>query len=102
MTEDGLTGSDLGSDSFGEFVAAALPGLLRFGHLLTGDPREAEDHPLAAVGRPRAARHAARPKRRRSGPGPGQRLGPVAPGAGSATTAPAHGTRAAQLRGPAV
>jgi len=38
-----LVGSDPGSDSFGEFIAAALPGLLRFGHLLTGDPREAED-----------------------------------------------------------
>ena len=38
-----MAGSDLGSDSFGEFVAAALPGLLRFGHMLTGDPREAED-----------------------------------------------------------
>jgi RNA polymerase sigma-70 factor (sigma-E family) len=32
-----------GKDSFGEFVAGALPGLLRFGHVLTGDPREAED-----------------------------------------------------------
>jgi len=38
-----LVDSDVGSDSFGEFVAAALPGLLRFGHMLTGDPREAED-----------------------------------------------------------
>ena len=38
-----MVGSDVGSDSFGEFVAAALPGLLRFGHMLTGDPREAED-----------------------------------------------------------
>jgi len=38
-----LFGSDPGSDSFGEFVAAALPGLLRFGHVLTGNPREAED-----------------------------------------------------------
>jgi len=32
-----------GIDSFGDFVAVALPGLLRFGHLLTGDPREAEE-----------------------------------------------------------
>jgi RNA polymerase sigma-70 factor (sigma-E family) len=38
-----LAGSDLGNESFGEFVAEALPGLLRFGHVLTGDPREAED-----------------------------------------------------------
>ena len=38
-----MADSDLGCDSFGEFVAAALPGLLRFGHMLTGDPREAED-----------------------------------------------------------
>jgi RNA polymerase sigma-70 factor (sigma-E family) len=30
-------------DSFGEFVTAALPALLRFGHVLTGRPDEAED-----------------------------------------------------------
>jgi len=35
--------ADLPRDSFGEFVAAALPGLLRFGHVLTGDPKTAED-----------------------------------------------------------
>jgi RNA polymerase sigma-70 factor (sigma-E family) len=46
-----LAGSDLGSDSFGEFVAAALPGLLRFGHMLTGDPREAEDLVQEALAR---------------------------------------------------
>ena len=28
---------------FGEWVAARLPGLLRLGHLLTGDPGDAED-----------------------------------------------------------
>jgi len=27
----------------GEFIAAALPALLRFGHVLTGSPQEAED-----------------------------------------------------------
>jgi RNA polymerase sigma-70 factor (sigma-E family) len=46
-----LVGSDLSSESFGEFVAAALPGLLRFGHLLTGDPREAEDLVQEALAR---------------------------------------------------
>ena len=46
-----MAGSDLGSDSFGEFVAAALPGLLRFGHMLTGDPREAEDLVQEALAR---------------------------------------------------
>lgn len=46
-----MVGSDLGSDSFGEFVAAALPGLLRFGHMLTGDPREAEDLVQEALAR---------------------------------------------------
>ena len=51
MTEDGLAGSDLSNDSFGEFVAAALPGLLRFGHLLTGDPRDAEDLVQEALAR---------------------------------------------------
>jgi RNA polymerase sigma-70 factor (sigma-E family) len=38
-----LVETGTGKDSFGEFVAGALPGLLRFGHVLTGDPREAED-----------------------------------------------------------
>ena len=46
-----MVGSDLGSDSFGEFVAVALPGLLRFGHMLTGDPREAEDLVQEALAR---------------------------------------------------
>lgn len=40
-----------GPDSFGEFVAEALPGLLRFGHVLTGDPREAEDLVQEALAR---------------------------------------------------
>ena len=30
-------------DSFGDFVTASLPALLRFGHVLTGRPDEAED-----------------------------------------------------------
>ena len=34
---------DAGSWSFEEFAAAALPALLRFGHVLTGSPQEAED-----------------------------------------------------------
>ena len=29
--------------TFGEFATAALPALLRFGHVLTGNPQEAED-----------------------------------------------------------
>ncbi len=39
------------SDSFGEFAAAALPALLRFGHVLTGDPRQAEDLVQEALAR---------------------------------------------------
>jgi hypothetical protein len=35
--------TDRGRDSFSEFVAGALPGLLRFGHVLTGSPQEAEE-----------------------------------------------------------
>lgn len=31
------------SETFGDFVTAALPSLLRFGHVLTGSPDEAED-----------------------------------------------------------
>lgn len=38
-----MPGADLGGDGFSEFVAGALPGLLRFGHVLTGNPEEAED-----------------------------------------------------------
>jgi RNA polymerase sigma-70 factor (sigma-E family) len=30
-------------EAFARFVTAALPGLLRFGHVLTGDPRQAEE-----------------------------------------------------------
>jgi RNA polymerase sigma-70 factor (sigma-E family) len=31
------------NESFESFMAAALPGLLRFGHVLTGDPHRAEE-----------------------------------------------------------
>jgi RNA polymerase sigma-70 factor (sigma-E family) len=34
---------DLAAQNFGEFVAGSLPALLRFGHVLTGNPQEAED-----------------------------------------------------------
>jgi RNA polymerase sigma-70 factor (sigma-E family) len=35
--------NDPGGANFAEFVAQSLPALLRFGHVLTGDPREAEE-----------------------------------------------------------
>lgn len=38
-------------DEFAEFVTAALPGLLRFGHVLTGDASAAEDLVQTALGR---------------------------------------------------
>jgi RNA polymerase sigma-70 factor (sigma-E family) len=38
-------------EAFGDFVAAALPGLLRFGHVLTGNPHEAEDLVQEALGK---------------------------------------------------
>lgn len=38
-------------DEFAEFVAGALPGLLRFGHVLTGDAADAEDLVQTALGR---------------------------------------------------
>jgi RNA polymerase sigma-70 factor (sigma-E family) len=40
-----------GEDEFAEFVAAALPRLLRFGHVLTGNPASAEDLVQTALGR---------------------------------------------------
>ena len=46
-----MAGSGPGLGSFGDFVAEALPGLLRFGHLLTGDPQEAEDLVQEALAR---------------------------------------------------
>jgi RNA polymerase sigma-70 factor (sigma-E family) len=38
-------------NGFGEFAAVALPGLLRFGHVLTGDPKQAEDLVQEALAR---------------------------------------------------
>ncbi len=35
--------TDRGGEAFAEFVAGSLPALLRFGHVLTGSPQEAED-----------------------------------------------------------
>src|SRR5215469_5726135 len=40
-----------GPGGFGEFVAEALPGLLRFGYMLTGDRIEAEDLVQEAMAR---------------------------------------------------
>lgn len=43
----GMLNPELGEsyavDDFGEFVRAALPGLLRYGHALTGNPHDAAD-----------------------------------------------------------
>jgi RNA polymerase sigma factor (sigma-70 family) len=38
-----VAGTDREGESFAEFVAGSLPALLRFGHVLTGSPQEAED-----------------------------------------------------------
>ena len=38
-------------EEFAEFVSAALPGLLRFGHVLTGNPATAEDLVQTALSR---------------------------------------------------
>jgi RNA polymerase sigma-70 factor (sigma-E family) len=46
MPETGLDGG-----GFSEFMAGALPGLLRFGHVLTGSPDEAEDLVQEALAR---------------------------------------------------
>jgi RNA polymerase sigma-70 factor (sigma-E family) len=35
--------NELGGTNFAEFVAQSLPALLRFGHVLTGNPQEAEE-----------------------------------------------------------
>jgi RNA polymerase sigma-70 factor (sigma-E family) len=40
-----------GDDEFADFVAAALPRLLRFAHVLTGHPHSAEDLVQTALGR---------------------------------------------------
>lgn len=42
---------EAGRIAFSEFVAGALPSLLRFGHLLTGSPQEAEDLVQEALAR---------------------------------------------------
>jgi RNA polymerase sigma-70 factor (sigma-E family) len=44
-SERGAVGADRLGDSseFGEFVSAALPGLLRYGHALAGNPHDAAD-----------------------------------------------------------
>jgi RNA polymerase sigma-70 factor (sigma-E family) len=51
----GVAGKSLVSvaseDQFAEFVAGALPRLLRFGYALTGDPASAEDLVQTALGR---------------------------------------------------
>ncbi|MCU1592318.1 MAG: hypothetical protein JWP11_3574 [Frankiales bacterium] len=41
----------MADDDFSAFVTAQLPGLLRFGHLLTGDPTSAEDLVQTALAR---------------------------------------------------
>ena len=51
MSGGQVPAADLPKDSFGEFVAKALPGLLRFGHVLTGDPKTAEDLVQEALAR---------------------------------------------------
>ena len=49
-------------DSFGDFVAAALPALLRFGHVLTGRPDEAEDLVQEALAKSMRRWHRGRPQ----------------------------------------
>ena len=44
-----LAGPARSEDSFDAFMAAALPGLLRFGFVLTGDPHRGEDLVQAAL-----------------------------------------------------
>jgi RNA polymerase sigma-70 factor (sigma-E family) len=46
-----VQGADLDGEDFAVFVAAALPALLRFGHVLTGSPLEAEDLVQEALAR---------------------------------------------------
>jgi RNA polymerase sigma-70 factor (sigma-E family) len=47
--------------NFGDFASAALPGLLRFGHVLTGNPDEAEDLVQEALAKSMRRWHRARP-----------------------------------------
>lgn len=46
-----MPGTDAGGDSFADFAAGSLPALLRFGHVLTGSPQEAEDLVQEALAR---------------------------------------------------
>jgi RNA polymerase sigma-70 factor (sigma-E family) len=46
-----VTEADRRGEGFSEFVAGALPGLLRFGYMLTGSPEEAEDLTHEALAR---------------------------------------------------
>jgi RNA polymerase sigma-70 factor (sigma-E family) len=48
-------------DSFGDFVTASLPALLRFGHVLTGRPDEAEDLVQEALAKSMRRWHRGRP-----------------------------------------
>lgn len=50
-----------GGDSFGDFVTDALPALLRFGHVLTGSPHEAEDLVQEALAKSMRRWHRDRP-----------------------------------------
>ena len=43
---------DAGRESFEKFAVGALPALLRFGHVLTGSPQEAEDLVQEALAKP--------------------------------------------------
>jgi DNA-directed RNA polymerase specialized sigma24 family protein len=62
--------------TFEEFMAAALPGLLRFGFVLTGDPHRAEELTQAALVKTyRRWRHLTpRPAARLRAPRDGQHL----------------------------
>src|ERR1700722_8137482 len=50
-----------GGDCFGDFVTAALPALLRFGHVLTGSPHEPEDLVQEALAKSMRRWHRGRP-----------------------------------------
>src|ERR1700722_2049844 len=50
-----------GGDCFGDFVTAALPALLRFGHVLTGSRHEAEDLVQEALAKSMRRWHRDRP-----------------------------------------
>jgi RNA polymerase sigma-70 factor (sigma-E family) len=55
------TAEQAGSESFGAFAVAALPALLRFGHVLTGNPQEAEDLVQEALAKTMRRWHRASP-----------------------------------------